>query len=123
MLLGEDEAADLLKHLNPREVQNLGQAMYSIADVDQGTVNNVLDEFILAAREQTSLGLGTGPYVKNVFVKALGEEQAGSVLGRMSATTPQKGIELLDWMDARPIHATNIGRAWVLERGVRVWLA
>src|SRR3546814_719101 len=34
MLLGEDEAADLLKHLNPREVQNLGQAMYSIADVE-----------------------------------------------------------------------------------------
>ncbi|API60795.1 flagellar motor switch protein FliG [Tardibacter chloracetimidivorans] len=109
MLLGEDEAADLLKHLNPREVQNLGQAMYSIADVDQGTVNNVLDEFILAAREQTSLGLGTGPYVKNVFVKALGEEKAGSVLGRMSATTPQKGIELLDWMDARSISATIQG--------------
>src|SRR3546814_4025513 len=83
--------------------------MYSIADVDQGTVNNVLDEFILAAREQTSLGLGTGPYVKNVFVKALGEEKAGSVLGRMSATTPQKGIELLDWMDARSISATIQG--------------
>src|SRR3546814_11535207 len=33
MLLGEDEAADLLKHLNPREVQNLGQAMFSVADV------------------------------------------------------------------------------------------
>src|SRR3546814_18895783 len=66
-------------------------------------------EFILAAREQTSLGLGTGPYVKNVFVKALGEEKAGSVLGRMSATTPQKGIELLDWMDARSISATIQG--------------
>lgn len=109
MLLGEDEAADLLKHLNPREVQNLGQAMFSVADVDQDTVNNVLDEFILAAREQTSLGLGTGPYVKNVFVKALGEEKAGSVLGRMSATTPQKGIEILDWMDARSIAATISG--------------
>ena len=33
--------------------------MYSVADVDQDTVNVVLDEFILAAREQTSLGLGT----------------------------------------------------------------
>ena len=109
MLLGEDEAADLLKHLNPREVQNLGQAMFSVADVDQETVNHVLDEFILAAREQTSLGLGAGPYVKNVFVKALGEEKAGSVLGRMSATTPQKGIEILDWMDARSIAATISG--------------
>lgn len=106
LLLGEDEAADLLKHMGPREVQNLGQAMYSVADVDQDTVNVVLDEFILAAREQTSLGLGTGPYVKNVFVKALGEEKAGSVLGRMSSSSPQKGIEILDWMDARSIAAT-----------------
>src|SRR3546814_19250284 len=83
-------------------------------------------EFILAAREQTSLGLGTGPYVKNVFVKALGEEKAGSVLGRMSATSPQKGIEILDWMDARSIVATisgehpqviaEIGRASCRER-------
>src|SRR3546814_16545825 len=95
MLLGEDEAADLLKHLNPREVQNLGQAMYSIADVDQGTVNNVLDEFILAARAQTSLGLGPGPYVKHIFVKALGEEKSGSSLGRVRATTPQKGLATL----------------------------
>src|SRR3546814_18592380 len=65
MLLGEDEAADLLKHLNPREVQTLAQAMYSIAEVDQGTITTVLDDFILASSEHTSLALCNGPHLTN----------------------------------------------------------
>ena len=46
MLLGEDEAAEILKNLSPREVQHLGGAMYSVQGVDQNTVNSVLDEFL-----------------------------------------------------------------------------
>ena len=45
MLLGEDEASEVLKHLTPKEVQHLGTAMYSVTDVDQDMVNAVLDEF------------------------------------------------------------------------------
>ena len=43
MLLGEDEAAEILKNLSPREVQHLGGAMYSVQGVEQNTVNAVLD--------------------------------------------------------------------------------
>ena len=46
MLLGEDEAAQVLQKLTPREVQHLGTAMYSVTGVDQTTVNAVLDEFL-----------------------------------------------------------------------------
>ena len=35
MLLGEDEAAQVLQKLTPREVQHLGTAMYSVTGVDQ----------------------------------------------------------------------------------------
>ena len=42
MLLGEDEAAEVLKNLSPREVQHLGTAMYSVQTADQETVNAVL---------------------------------------------------------------------------------
>ena len=35
MLLGEEEAAQVLQNLTPREVQHLGTAMYSVAGVDQ----------------------------------------------------------------------------------------
>jgi flagellar motor switch protein FliG len=58
LLLGEDEAAEILKNLSPREVQQLGSAMYSVADLDQRTVNLVLDEFLDIMKAQTSIGLG-----------------------------------------------------------------
>jgi hypothetical protein len=53
LLLGEDEASEILKNLSPREVQQLGSAMYSVADVDQQTVNVVLDEFLSIIKAQT----------------------------------------------------------------------
>ena len=43
MLLGEDEASEILKNLSPKEVQHLGSAMYSVEGLDQDTVNKVLD--------------------------------------------------------------------------------
>ena len=36
MLLGEEEAASILTHLEPREVQHLGAAMVSIQEISQG---------------------------------------------------------------------------------------
>ena len=46
MLLGEDEASEILRNLSPKEVQHLGTAMYSVAGLDQDTVNRVLDDFL-----------------------------------------------------------------------------
>ena len=103
MLLGEDEASEILKNLSPKEVQHLGTAMYSVQGIDQDTVNKVLDEFLAIIKEQTSLGLGAGNYIRNVMTKALGEDRAQSVLGRITPSSSERPIEILDWMDARAI--------------------
>lgn len=103
MLLGEDEAAEILKNLSPREVQHLGGAMYSVQGVDQDTVNSVLDEFLMIIKKQTSLGLGAGNYIRNVLTKALGNDKAQSVLSRITPASSERPIEILDWMDARAI--------------------
>ncbi|CRK76129.1 Flagellar motor switch protein FliG [Nereida ignava] len=103
MLLGEDEAAEILKNLSPREVQHLGGAMYSVQGVDQDTVNAVLDEFLNVIKQQTSLGLGAGNYIRNVLTKALGGDKAQSVLSRITPASSERPIEILDWMDARSI--------------------
>ena len=103
MLLGEDEASEILKNLSPREVQNLGSAMYSVQGLDQETVNRVLDEFLEIIKQQTSLGLGAGNYIRNVLNRALGEDKAQSVLSRISPSSSNRPIEILDWMDARAI--------------------
>ena len=104
MLLGEDEAAEILKNLGPKEVQQLGKEMYTVQGLDQDTVNQVLDEFLAIIKTQTDLGMGSSNYIRNVMTKALGENKAQSVLGRITPTESDKPIEILDWMDARSVN-------------------
>ena len=103
MLLGEEEASEILRNLGPKEVQQLGKELYNVQGLDQDTVNKVLDEFLAIIKTQTDLGMGSSNYIKNVMTKALGENKAQSVLGRITPTESDKPIEILDWMDARSV--------------------
>ena len=103
LLLGEEQAASIIRYMDPKEVQALGAAMVSVGDISQEAVNEVLDDFISTFKKQTSLGLGTSDYVESVLRTALGEDKAASVLGRINPTSASKGLEILRWMDARAI--------------------
>ncbi len=103
LLLGEQQAADIIRFLNPKEVQSLGAAMIEVADLSQEAVNAVLDDFVATIKKQTSLGLGTSDYVEKVFKRALGDDKAASILGRITPGRGSKGLEILNWMDARSI--------------------
>jgi len=103
LLLGEEQASDIIRFLNPKEVQALGAAMVQVQDLSQEAINVVLDEFVATIKKQTSLALGTADYVEKVFRRALGDDKAASVLGRISPGAGSKGLEILSWMDARSI--------------------
>jgi flagellar motor switch protein FliG len=103
LLLGEQQAAEIMRFFDPREVQTLGGAMVAVADLSQEAVNVVLDDFVATLKRQTSLGLGTGDYVEKVLKRALGEDKAASVLSRIMPGQGSKGLEILKWMDARSI--------------------
>jgi flagellar motor switch protein FliG len=103
LLLGEQQASEIIKFLNPTEVQALGGAMVAVSDVSQEAVNEILDDFVATIKKQSSLGLGTTDYVEKVFKRALGDDKAASVLGRILPGQSTKGLEILQWMDARAI--------------------
>ena len=103
LLLGEQQAAEIVRFLDPKEVQALGGAMVSVADLSQEAVNQVLDDFVMTIKKQTSIGLGTTDYVEKVFKRALGDDKAASVLGRILPGQSTKGLDILQWMDARSI--------------------
>ena len=103
LLLGEDQAADIIRFLNPKEVQALGAAMVQAAAFSQEAVNVVLDEFVDMLKKQTSLSLGTTEYVETVLKRALGPDKAASVLSRIMPGRASRGLEILQWMDARAI--------------------
>ena len=103
LLLAEQQAADIIQYLNPREVQALGSAMVGVVDLSQDSVNLVLDDFVATIKKQTNLGLGTTDYVEAVLKRALGEDKASTVLGRILPGSSSKGLEILRWMDPRAI--------------------
>jgi flagellar motor switch protein FliG len=103
LLLGEQQASEIVKFMNPQEVQTLGGAMVDVSDVSQEAVNAILDDFVSTIKKQSSLGLGNTDYVEKVFKRALGNDKAASVLGRIMPGQSSKGLEILQWMDARAI--------------------
>lgn len=103
MTLGDDEAAEILSHLDPTEVQHLGSAMFDVADVSEDQVDSVFDLFMTKAKARTSIGFGAAPKIKAVMEHALGQERAETVLARITPPTRSRALETLRWMDARTI--------------------
>jgi len=102
--IGETDAAQVLKHMSPKEVQKVGQAMATLSNVTREEVQNVLGSFVTTVEQETGLGIGSHDYVRNMLVGALGEDRAGSLLDRILSGSNTNGLEQLKWMDARGIY-------------------
>jgi flagellar motor switch protein FliG len=103
LALGEQEAAQVLKHLGAREVQRVGAAMARIANVTRPEVDSVLTTFAESVDAQTSVGLGADEFLRKALVNALGEDKASGVMDRIAVGHSNKGLEALKWMDARAV--------------------
>lgn len=103
MALGEEAASQVMKHMEPREVQAVGSAMASLKNVSREQVTTVLSNFCQMVERQTGLGLGADDYVRKVLVQALGEDKAGGMIDRILHGANTKGLETLKWMDPRAV--------------------
>ncbi len=103
MAMGSDNAAAVLKHLNPKEVQVLGGAMASLQNVNRQSMTIVMDEFIGEVSNQTGMGIGADEYIRDMMVNALGEDKAKNMMDRILLGGGTKGLESLKWMDARSV--------------------
>jgi len=103
MSLGEEAAAQVLRHMGAKEVQRLGTAMANLSSVSRTEVAEVLDEFIRAIGDETALGVGSEEYIRNVLTSALGEEKAGGLINRIMLGRNSKGLEALKRMDPRAV--------------------
>jgi len=101
--LGEDTAAQVLKHMGPKEVQLLGMSMASLKNIGKGTVESVVSEFLEKVEQQTGIGIGTEDYIRNTLKSALGDDKASGIIDRILAGANTKGLDTLKWMDARSV--------------------
>ncbi|GLQ93744.1 flagellar motor switch protein FliG [Dyella acidisoli] len=103
LTLGEQDAAEVLKHLSARDVQAVGTAMATLSNVSRDQVEHVLNRLNDDIGRQTALGVGTEEYIRKVLVSALGETKAGSLIDRILLGRSTKGLESLKWMESRAI--------------------
>jgi len=103
MSLGEESAAAIMKHLGPKEVQKVGEAMASLRNVTREQVNRVVADFAQTLGTQTALGTGNEEYLRKVLTNALGEDKAGNLIDRILLGRSSKGLESLKWMEPRAI--------------------
>ena len=100
MSLGEAEAAEVFKHLSPKEVQKLGEAIARTKGITRNRVDSVIEKFTLVAASQSLLVADAGDYVRNVLRRALGDDKATLLIDRILQGGDVSGIESLKWMDA-----------------------
>ena len=103
MSLGEEEAAEVFRHLTPKEVQRLGETIARMKSVPRERFDAVLQKFSEESNEQSMLVTDTDEYVKSVLRKALGDEKANLLIDRILQGSDVSGIESLKWMDAQSI--------------------
>jgi len=103
LTLGEQEAAQILRHMGAKEVQRVGIAMARMSNVSRSDVERVLEDFTVNVDSQTSVGVGADEFVRKALVHALGEDKAAGIIDRISVARSTKGLESLKWMEARAV--------------------
>jgi flagellar motor switch protein FliG len=99
MSLGEAEAAEVFKHLSPKEVQKLGEAIAKTKTITRERVDEVVERFTGIAAAHSLLVSDSGDYVRSVLKRALGDDKATLLIDRILQGGDVSGIESLKWMD------------------------
>ena len=103
MSLGEQEAANVLKQLDAREVQKLGVAMAELKEISREQMSSVLENFIGVADGRANIASGSPDFVRRVLTHAVGKQKTDMLLDRLSSGQNGQGIEALKWMEAKAV--------------------
>ncbi|UFH48002.1 flagellar motor switch protein FliG [Pseudomonas sp. KNUC1026] len=101
--LGETDAAQVLRHMGPKEVQRVGVAMAQMRNVHREQVEQVMNEFVVSVGDQTSLGVGSDGYIRKMLTSALGEDKANGLIDRILLGGNTSGLDSLKWMEPRAV--------------------
>ncbi|MGO9949323.1 MAG: flagellar motor switch protein FliG [Steroidobacteraceae bacterium] len=103
MSLGEQDAANVLKQLDAREVQKLGIAMAELKEVSREQMSSVLSNFIGVADAKANIAGGSQDYVRRVLTQAVGKHKTDMLMDRVSSGQTGQGIEALKWMESKAV--------------------
>ena len=106
MTLGEETAAKVLANMDEREIQNIGNYMSALGDVDLSVMEMVTKEFYdLVQSGGGGLGVGGKDFLKNALMQAMDPARATDILNNI--TTPGEelggGLETVRMLEPKVI--------------------
>ena len=102
--VGEEAATEVMRHMSAKEVQQVGEAMATIAKLTNNQVESVLADFHLESAEINPLGLDAPDFTRRVMTSALGQDKAQNILSQvLEKPEDHNGVEALQWMAPKAI--------------------
>lgn len=102
LLLGQEEAAAVIRHLKGKEVEAVSKAIAGIERIDTTEANEILTEFGWMAKTQAA-SLEGGPDIAESMLKAaFGDEKAGELI-RRAGLPRAKPFQFLNELSGRQI--------------------
>ncbi len=101
--LTEEDAANILRHLEPKQVQKVGMEMAGMNDFTQERITAVHKKFLDDIQRYSSVGLNNEEFVRKALTVALGADKAGNIIDQIILGGGAKGLDSLKWMDARQV--------------------
>ena len=93
--LGPEKSAQIFKHLKEEEIEQLTLEIANTSSVSPQTKEMVLNEFYEICLAQQYIAEGGIGYAKELLEKALGEEKAKSVIGKLTASLQVRPFEFI----------------------------
>lgn len=103
IILGPEKAADIFKHLKEDEIEQLTLEIANTRSVSPAQKEAVLNEFYEVCLAQQYISEGGIGYAKDLLQKALGEERAQEVLGKLTASLQVRPFEFIRKTEASQI--------------------
>lgn len=101
--LSEEDAAQILKHLEPKQVQKVGMAMAQMTDLNQAKISAVHRLFIEQIQNFSTIGFQSEEFIRRALTAALGEEKASNLIDQIILGGGAKGLDSLKWMDSKQV--------------------
>ncbi|AGH82057.1 flagellar motor switch protein G [Psychromonas sp. CNPT3] len=101
--LTPEDAAQIFRNLEPKQVQKLGMEMAALDDSSQVRVASVHRAFINDIQKFSNIGLDSEDFVRASLIEALGADKAGNLVDQIILGSGSKGLDSLKWMDARQV--------------------
>ena len=101
--LSEEDAAQILKHLEPKQVQEVGTVMAGMEDFSQEKITAVHKQFIHDIQNFSTIGFQSEDFVRKALTAALGEDKAGNLIDQIIMGGASKGLDSLKWMDSKQV--------------------